>query len=153
MGIKAHSLGSLGLALVTGKPLVTPLWLQELLPKARLVPPALSFLLSTRQVRAEPVCASPPYRSRVAKCCSSSASPWALTILGYFIVHDPHLWLAGKSCLMLSCAGPRATKTQTPHHPSPRRQSSTANSTRWLPGHSPCQILRTCILQMAAPQG
>lgn len=37
MGIKAHSLGSLGLALATDRPLVTPLWLQELLPKARLV--------------------------------------------------------------------------------------------------------------------
>lgn len=60
MGIKAHSLGSLGLALATGKPLVTPLWLQELLPKARLVPPALSFVLSTRQVRAEPCVYIPP---------------------------------------------------------------------------------------------
>lgn len=80
MGIKAHSLGSLGLA--TAKPLVTPLWLQELLPKARLVPPALSFPLSTR---AEPCVSNPPCRSRVAERCSSSASPRALTSVGCFI--------------------------------------------------------------------
>lgn len=85
MGIKVHSLGSLGLALATDKPLITPLWLQELLPKARLVPPALSFPLSTSQVRAEPCVSNPPCRSRVAKCCSSSASPQALTTVGYFI--------------------------------------------------------------------
>lgn len=85
MGIKAHSLGSLGLSLATDKPLVTPLWLQELLPKARLVPPALSFPLSTSQVRAEPCVYNPPCRSRVAKCCSSSASSQALTFVGNFI--------------------------------------------------------------------
>lgn len=98
MGIKAHSLGSLGLA--TAKPLVTPLWLQELLPKARLVPPALSFPLSTR---AEPCVSNPPCRSRVAERCSSSASPPGTDICRvlYCCVHDPHLWLAAKSCLML----------------------------------------------------
>lgn len=72
-------------ALATDMPLATPLWLQELLPKARLVPPALSFPLSTSQVRAEPCVYNPPCRSRVAKCCSSSASSWALTALGCFI--------------------------------------------------------------------
>lgn len=48
-------------ALATDKPLATPLWLQDLLPKVRLVPPALSFPLSTSQVRAElsPVCTTP----------------------------------------------------------------------------------------------
>lgn len=85
MGIKAHSLGSLALAWAADKPLVTPLWLQELLPKARLVPPALRFPLSTRLVRVEPCVYIPPCRSRVAKCCSSSTSPWALTTVGYFI--------------------------------------------------------------------
>lgn len=96
MGIKAHSLGSLGLA--TAKPLVTALWLQELLPKARLVPPALSFPLSTSQVRAEPCVSSPPCRSRVAECCSSSASPRALTTVVYFIaVYMTHIsgWQQG----------------------------------------------------------
>lgn len=61
MGIKAHSLGSLATA--------KPLWLQELLPEARLVPPALSFPLATR---AELCVSSPPCRSRVvAERCSS----------------------------------------------------------------------------------
>lgn len=84
------------------KPLVTPLWLQELLPKARLVPPALSFPLSTSQVRAEPCVYNPSCRSRVANAAPALLPPGTDNCrLLYCCVHDPYLWLAGKSCLML----------------------------------------------------
>lgn len=80
------------------------------------------------------MCVRCPCRSRMAKSCSHSAPlPGTYNFRAlYCCVNDPHF----------SSDGLRATKTRIPHHPSPRRQSSAASNTRWLPARSLCQILQ-----------